>query len=91
MDVMTCRKQGLEETLVGLQRTGEPLIAIRNNQLQKPGIVDNEGGYYFIPKIANWLNISIDSAVVIFYGGLILLALILSFIWVYKYFKFSKF
>lgn len=87
---MDSRRQGLQETLIGLQQSGEPLIAFSNNQYKTSSYTDNLGGYFFIPKLANWLNISIDSAIDIFYGGLIIIAFIISCIWLYKSVKASK-
>ncbi len=90
MDVMGTRRKGLQESLVGLQKTGESLISIRDGQLLIGQNTDDLGAYYFIPRLANSLNLSIDVAINVFYGGLILLAFAVAFFWILKSLKFSR-
>ena len=87
MDVMIDRKLRLEETLNGLQMSGQPLIGMKNDKFQSSSLTDDLGSYYFIPKIADTLNITLEASINFFYGGLILIAFLISIFWILKSFK----
>ena len=87
MEIMPSRYQQLQETLVGYEKTGIELI-LYDGEIFKPSTSsDDIGIYYFVPKIAHLLNINIDQAIDIFFGGMIVLSLVLGIIGVLLLFK----
>ncbi len=90
MDIMPSRKQNLEAALKGLEISGEPLIAFKDGKFQTVTKSDDLGSYYFIPKIANFFNLNIDTAIFVFYASLIFVSIIISLFWIYNSAKSTK-
>lgn len=77
----------LQQALAGLDRTGTPLVAYDGKVLFPAGASDDIGIYYFIPKIAVSLHLSINQAINVFFIGLLLVSLILGTIGLFLLFK----
>lgn len=58
---------------LGLQKTGIPLIAFDGQQLKPAWTQDDIGMYVLIPKIATFLNLSIETAINLFFLSLIII------------------
>lgn len=84
---MGYRYQALQESLAGYLKTGMPLVAYDGKDLKSAGFGDDIGLYYFIPKIAYSLHISVDQAVNLFFVLLTLASLALGMIGFYLLFK----
>jgi hypothetical protein len=67
VSMMEFRYKSLQNTLEGLKKTEIPLLAYDGQNYKISGGSDDQGIYYFIPKIAQAFSISIDSAITIFY------------------------
>jgi len=76
MNFMSGRFDELEHTLLGLQKTGVPLIACYDGHFTACGSGDDLGAYYLIPKIALMLNVPLHQAVNLFYGAIVIVALL---------------
>jgi hypothetical protein len=87
MNIMQCEYQSLREALAGYVKTGTPLIGYDGNAMKPAGLADDIGIYYFIPKIANALGISIDQSISVFFTSVIYISLFLGIIGVFLYFK----
>lgn len=70
MHVVNGREIYLSETLNGLDVTDVPLVAIVNGKYQVAGYLDDQGIHYFIPAIAKWFGLSIDTAINWFFGSI---------------------
>jgi hypothetical protein len=66
--VMPSRYDQLKEALDGFRFTGIPLIAQTSTGLRPAGFGDDIGAYYFIPKLALILDVTLDQAITIFYA-----------------------
>lgn len=87
MEIMPSRYQKLQEALSGYEITGNPLISY-DGEIFKPATTsDDIGIYYLIPKMAHFLHVSLDQAIHIFFGGMILLSLALAIVGVLLLFK----
>ena len=84
--IMESRYTTLCQSLEVLKKTGVPLL-IEGDTGVKPFLGDDLGSYYFILKLSEFFNISIDLSVFLFYGGLIAISLILGIIGFYLLFK----
>lgn len=71
MIIMECRQTGLEHTLKALEETQVPLVTVFNQVYSPAGFADDLGIYYFIPWIAKSLGTSIDQAINLFFGFLL--------------------
>ncbi|MBU6445923.1 MAG: hypothetical protein KGQ49_00815, partial [Verrucomicrobia bacterium] len=77
---MQCRHEMLESTLVGLEKTGVPLVASvsTDGPLSMAGATDDIGIYYFIPSLAHLFGIPIDAAIHLFFKSLLVFATLIS-------------
>jgi len=87
MEIMPSRYQRLQEAIAGYEKTGNPLISYDGEMFKPCTVSDDIGIYYFVPKIAHLLNISIDHAIDIFFIGMIICSLVLGIIGVLLLFK----
>ena len=87
MMIMQCRYSQLKNSLETLNATGIPLVSCENNIYTAAGYTDDPGIYYFIPWIAKSLGVSIDIAIPLFFGSLLLTGLILSIMSFFIHFK----
>ena len=87
MEIMPSRYQKLYETLAGYEKTGIPFISYDGEIFKPSTSSDDIGIYYFVPKIAHVLNITIDQAINVFFGGMILFSLVLGIIGALLLFK----
>jgi hypothetical protein len=85
--MMDSRYYSLHQTLIGIDKAKIPLIAHDGNKFIIPGGSDDQGIYLFIPALANFLNIPLDSAIVVFYFSWNLLALGLGILGCFLLFK----
>lgn len=70
MKIMECRQVELARTLEGLHHTETPLVSEYGGVFHAAGFTDDQGIYYFIPKIAHLLGVSSDLASTIFFSSL---------------------
>lgn len=89
MNLMPCRYVTLQHVLDGYLKTGTHLVEFGGNSIQpifsvKPGeswgAVDDIGIYVFIPKITKLLSISLESAIYLFFNGLIICSGLIGFV-----------
>jgi hypothetical protein len=76
MRIMESRHQHLIQTLDGLDRSGVPLVRFDGHGFYATGQGDDLGGYYVIPKIAQWLDLPIELALDAFYYSLVAVAVV---------------
>lgn len=84
---MEMRHKSLHQTLAGLEKTKIQLIGYDGAHFHPSGFSDNQGIYYFIPNIAHFFNISIDSAIMVFYFSWNLTAVSLGLLGFFLLFK----
>ncbi len=72
MIIMECRYEELNNAIAGLNASGVPLVALNSDTYTAAGLGDNLGIHYFIPWLAKTLGISVDHAINVFFGGLLL-------------------
>src|SRR4030042_3792417 len=77
MNVMPSQYQMLVEALSGYEKTGIALIAYDGKAFRPAGFGDDIGIYYFIPKIAHALDLSIAESIMIFSVGMAAVSLLL--------------
>lgn len=87
MNIMECRYDALREALAGYEKTGMPFLGYDGVSVKYPGFGDDQGIYYLIPKIANLFQITLDQAINVFFGGMILFSLLLGFTGSFLLFK----
>lgn len=76
---MPTRFQHLEQTIRGYQMTGVPLIEHNGSSFLPAGVSDDTGIYYFIPKISSLLNLNLEHSIFIFFSGLLICSMLISF------------
>jgi hypothetical protein len=76
ISIMPSRYWDLENTALGLRRTGTALITIDGNVIGPAGSMDDVGSYYFIPELSVRFSMPVRRAVDVFYLGLIAVSLI---------------
>ena len=75
---MPSRYIHLVYTLAGYQKTGMPLIEFYNNDFFPSNAADDLGIYIVIPKIAYFFNLSLTTAIAIFFYGILTLPTLIS-------------
>jgi hypothetical protein len=72
--IYPCRLEGLELTLEKLRATGVPLVCDFHGSLLATGVAvfDDEGLYYFVPRLAELLGITVVRAYDVFLAAIIL-------------------
>ncbi len=70
--LMPIRRHELEAALAGLQATGVPLVGRAAGHLVPAGAPDAPGLYFFVPLCARLLGLSLDDAITVFVGGIVL-------------------
>lgn len=78
----------LDLTLNGLNQTDTPLVMLTNYSYGMAGFPDDQGIYYFAPLIAKFFGISINLAIDLFLGGLLLIGALTSiciFFFIFKH------
>ncbi|MEO5357343.1 MAG: hypothetical protein H7844_08600 [Nitrospirae bacterium YQR-1] len=73
-----CRYDFLVEAYEGYVRTKIPLVGFSDGKFIPAGWGGSPGIYYFIPKIAFYFGLTIDQAINVFWGGLVVLSLVFS-------------
>jgi len=83
-DMNLLRQEYLYKALANLEKYGIPMLASENT----PSLVgDDPGIYYFIPRLAQMLNISLPAAAQLFFAGLLALSGIAAAIGIFRLFK----
>lgn len=72
MYMMGCRHDELVYALAGYAKTGVQLIGYDGIKTFPSGISDDIGLYYFVPKLARFLNCSLDQAINLFFYGMVI-------------------
>lgn len=85
--VMDCRYDFLEQTMLGYDKTGVPLIAANNGNLYPAGNTDDLGIYYYIPKICKFFSIPLDKGINLFFSSIIIFSSLLAIIGLLLLFK----
>jgi len=67
---MEYRYTELGRAIDGLQSTGTPLVSEGDGGYLPAGFTDDQGIYYFIPRLADLFGISLDQAINLFFGSL---------------------
>jgi hypothetical protein len=80
MNIMPSRYKGLNEALIGYKKSGVPLVGYDGNSFKHPQFGDDEGIYYFVPKMADMFNLEIGQALMIFQVGIIVISFILGIV-----------
>ena len=75
LNLMECRRVGLEQIIAGYAKSGVPLVAW-NGQNYTDIINDDFGLYYFIPRVAALTHTGVQAATNLFFGGVLLLGLL---------------
>jgi hypothetical protein len=75
--MFSSRYDHLKLVFAGLQRSGIPLVEFTGTNYVPALFADDIGIYILIPKLALWLNVSLDSAIMIFFVGTIITAAII--------------
>ena len=78
MKLITSRYMHLVHMFTGYQKTGMPLIEYYDNQFFPSNAVDDLGIYIVIPKIAHFFNLSLTTAIAIFFYGILILPTLIS-------------
>lgn len=85
---MTCRYYELIKAIQGLKETGKALITISSEgKIISTGGSDDLGLFYFVPKIALWFNLDVNSAINYFLIGMIMIGFLSGLIGFSLYFK----
>lgn len=87
MHIMESRYDALKETMAGYQQTGIPFVGHDGISFTYSGFGDDQAIYYLIPKIAKFFHIPLDQAIDVFFGGMILLALLSGVTGFFLFFK----
>ena len=77
MDIMPYRIRQLEWTLDAYKKTGISFLAEQDSKYLPSGGADDVGIYYFVPKIANLLDVNVAAATNIFFSGLLFISLVI--------------
>ena len=77
MDIMPFRLKQLEWTLRAYEKTGISFLAEQDSKYLPSGGADDVGIYYFVPKIANLLDVNVAAATNIFFSGLLFISLVI--------------
>ncbi len=75
LTLMPDRRYHLAAAIAGLQATGVPLVGRNGSTLGAVGWGDSPGLYFFVPLLARATGLSLDGAVLLFFGGILALAL----------------
>ena len=68
---MPARYLDLQEALAGYRRTGVPLVAFAGIRYLPAGVGDDQGIYYFIPRLALLFGVSIRKSIDLFFGTIL--------------------
>ena len=71
--MMECRHDDLKDTVETLTETNVSLIAKHHDVFGLAGFADDQGIYYFIPQIVKTLGVSLDVAINLFFGSLLVI------------------
>lgn len=72
---MPFRFQAYQEAIAGYKKTGVPLVGFDGQFLKSVGGAnDDVGTYYFIPRVTALFDLTLDQGIVLFYGGMLILA-----------------
>lgn len=74
ISVMPYRHLELRYALVGYQRSKIPLVAFDGTKYFKAGYGDDPGMYYFLPRLAAFLNVSLERSIDLFFGTILILS-----------------
>ena len=85
-NLMPFRYEQLDQTLIGYQMTGMPLVTYDSNQFIPAGISDDTGIYYFVPKIANFFNLGLDQSISAFFLFFFCSSILVSLFSIFKIF-----
>lgn len=87
MEIMGYRQQELDRALEGLRQTNVPLVSANGKLWQPSGNGDDVGIYYYVPKVAQWLDIGTPLALDVFYYTIMALAFVVATLGVLMYFR----
>lgn len=87
MEISPGRYQELVNAIEGLKKTGMPLVGNHGTTLKPVGITDDIGIYYFIPKIADILHLTPAQSINTFFGGVLIISMLLGIIGCLMMFK----
>jgi hypothetical protein len=73
---MDDRHRGLDETVVGWEKTGVPLVGFDGQALVAAGCGDDIAMYYVVPMLARAARISLTDAIDLFLAGIVLVSAI---------------
>ena len=91
-EIMPCRLLSIQSTIDGYVHSKTPLISYNdkcnlgeNAGIGPAGLSEEPGAYYFIPKIVELTGFNLETAVNLFYGGIVTFALFGGVIGSWKY------
>jgi hypothetical protein len=87
MQIMPTREDQLMQAFEGLVRTGIPFVGYHEGKFIQAPNLDDIGIYYFIPKLMTWLGLSMESAINLFFLGILLISFLAGIIGVFLYYK----
>lgn len=71
ISVMPYRHLALRYAVAGFLRSRVPLVAFDGTKYLQAGFSDDPGIYYFIPRLAIWSGLPLESAIDLFFGGIL--------------------
>jgi hypothetical protein len=74
ISLMPFRHLALQYAVAGYLRSKVPLVACDGTKYLQAGFSDDPGIYYFIPRIAIWSGLPLESAIDLFFGGVLALS-----------------
>ena len=84
MQIMSCRRIGLIAAVEGYERTGIPLVSGEYGHI---GCSDHIGSYCFIPKLVHVFGLELDTAISLFYTGMVILSFVAAAVAICRYCK----
>ncbi len=87
MEIMEYRYNSLKESIVGYEKTGIPLVSFDGTSFKPTGYADDLGLYYFVPKIVDIFEVTLDQAVNIVLFGVIFSSFIIGLLCLFYLFK----
>jgi len=85
--IMPCRYETLQNVLIAFKKTGVQLVEFNGKNFLPADCPDDPGIFYFVPKLVRLFNVSLDSALDLFFYSMIVFSSILAII---GFFSLSK-
>lgn len=87
MTLMESRLIHIKQAFTGYQQTGIPLIDFNGIELLPSFTADDIGIYVLIPKLAHYFNLSIDTAINLFFFGILVLPCLIGIVGFFLLYK----